>query len=434
MHYGATDSFEDNILAGGVVGDPGVGTLAAGTDATERNGEVTETITLGAKTCDYCTLQWIWAANGDGGSYLMCIDISITTDGQLPDFNAVPSEVGKLVAGALHRSMCRACAVHLLCHVPCMCRAFAVPCAVPCVRKGANVRRMCSRTLAGCHPMCQALRRRRCRRVSSRGRPLPRVTSEASPPVAQTTRRSPHPVAHSYFHLPTPRSRRLSPSLHFQPPPRRRHPPHPYPNFAGGRRRRRCGRPGDRRHRRSRRRGRRSLLVHQGALLAMALLTMALLTMASSTGTPRCGARRRGKAVTPCTKAKALCTQPVTLLHLGCTTCVRCGAGRYLRFILRYLPPQVRGKTAGPGAPPAALEAAPPPPPPAAPSDLPPGWQQAADPTTGTAARRKVAHWDIPPRLGASRHGSAAQRGLLGQTRWAPGCSQRSEAVPPRSP
>ena len=119
MHYGATDSFEDNILAGGVVGDPGEGTLAAGITDTEPNGEVTETITLGAKTCDYCTLQWIWAANGDGGSYLMCIDISITTDGQLPDFNAVPSEVGKLVAGALHRSMCRACAVHLLCHVPC---------------------------------------------------------------------------------------------------------------------------------------------------------------------------------------------------------------------------------------------------------------------------------------------------------------------------
>ena len=119
MHYGATDSFEDNILAGGVVGDPGEGTLAAGTDATERNGEVTETITLGAKTCDYCTLQWIWAANGDGGSYLMCIDISITANGQLPDFELVPSEVGNLVAGALHRPHAR---VHV---VPFMCSACA---------------------------------------------------------------------------------------------------------------------------------------------------------------------------------------------------------------------------------------------------------------------------------------------------------------------
>lgn len=104
MHYGATDSFEDNILAGGVAGDPGVGTLAAGTseDDPGRNGEVTATITLdAAKTCDYCTLQWIWAANNDGGSYLMCVDLSITADGQLPDFSAIPSEVGKLVAGVL---------------------------------------------------------------------------------------------------------------------------------------------------------------------------------------------------------------------------------------------------------------------------------------------------------------------------------------------
>ena len=126
MHYGATDSFEANILAGGVDGDPGVGTLAAGdatsdgngqiTDNTGRNGEVTETVTLDAtKTCDYCTLQWIWAANNDGGSYLMCVDISITEDGQLPNFNdpAIPSEVGKLVAGA-------APSLHCSMHVPCM--------------------------------------------------------------------------------------------------------------------------------------------------------------------------------------------------------------------------------------------------------------------------------------------------------------------------
>ena len=172
MHYGATDSFEDNILAGGVVGDPGEGTLAAGTDATERNGEVTETITLGAKTCDYCTLQWIWAANGDGGSYLMCIDISITANGQLPDFNAVPSEVGKLVAGtlhrsiapcaltltltltpSLHRSMCRARAVHCRAYpsatwgkrVPmCQARTLYIPC--PCPR----VRRVGAAAAAGC--------------------------------------------------------------------------------------------------------------------------------------------------------------------------------------------------------------------------------------------------------------------------------------------
>ena len=124
MHYGATDSFEANILAGGVAGDPGEGTLAAGTseDDPGRNGEVTATVTLDAtKTCDYCTLQWIWAANNDGGSYLMCVDISITEDGQLPNFNdpAIPSEVGKLVAGA-------APSLHCSMHAPCMCRACAL--------------------------------------------------------------------------------------------------------------------------------------------------------------------------------------------------------------------------------------------------------------------------------------------------------------------
>ena len=113
MHYGATDTFTNNILAGGLVGDPGVGTLAAGTVGTTESGDlVTETITLPAKTCDFCTLQWIWAANNDGGSYLMCVDISTTDNGQLPDFNAIPSEVGKLVAGALL--------------VPCMCHSCAV--------------------------------------------------------------------------------------------------------------------------------------------------------------------------------------------------------------------------------------------------------------------------------------------------------------------
>ena len=49
---------------------------------------ISTTVTLPAgKLCDYCTLQWIWAARGDGGSYLACADISITTTGLLPDFD-----------------------------------------------------------------------------------------------------------------------------------------------------------------------------------------------------------------------------------------------------------------------------------------------------------------------------------------------------------
>ena len=47
---------------------------------------------------------------------------------------------------------------------------------------------------------------------------------------------------------------------------------------------------------------------------------------------------------------------------------------------------KVRGKAAGPGAPPPKATntaVAVPPPPPGPPSDLPPGWQEAKDPATG---------------------------------------------------
>ena len=58
VHYGAGDSFADNILAGGVVG--------SGTPNTVSAALLSSTVTLPAgKLCDYCTLQWIWAANQD---------------------------------------------------------------------------------------------------------------------------------------------------------------------------------------------------------------------------------------------------------------------------------------------------------------------------------------------------------------------------------
>ena len=79
-------------------------------------------------------------------------------------------------------------------------------------------------------------------------------------------------------------------------------------------------------------------------------------------------------------------------------------------------PPQVRGKTAGPGAPPPTPAAAPPPPPPEAPSDLPEGWEEAPDPTTGTAAGRQVVRLGVGlARLG----GTASLDPLVGR----PGCS-----------
>ena len=33
------------------------------------------------KTCTNCVLQWIWDAVEDGGHYVQCVDMAITTDG-----------------------------------------------------------------------------------------------------------------------------------------------------------------------------------------------------------------------------------------------------------------------------------------------------------------------------------------------------------------
>ena len=55
IHYGAGDSFAQNILAGGVVGDPPYTIVSAGEGPT--NGLITQTVTLPlGKTCDYCQL------------------------------------------------------------------------------------------------------------------------------------------------------------------------------------------------------------------------------------------------------------------------------------------------------------------------------------------------------------------------------------------
>ena len=76
----------------------------------------------------------------------------------------------------------------------------------------------------------------------------------------------------------------------------------------------------------------------------------------------------------------------------------------------------MRGKSAGPGAPPPTPAAAPPPPPPEVPSDLPEGWEEAPDPTTGTAAGRQVVRLGV----GLARLGGAASLDpLVGR----PGCS-----------
>ena len=102
LHYSAADSFKDNILAGRAVGDTvnANAKVAAGGPNDQADALVTETITLPAgKTCDYCTLQWMWSAQADGGSYIGCADIAITADGQLPDYTALPPQKGNILNG-----------------------------------------------------------------------------------------------------------------------------------------------------------------------------------------------------------------------------------------------------------------------------------------------------------------------------------------------
>ncbi len=91
-HFRAGDSFDDNILAGGVEGSGDPGTLSA--DALE----VTVTLPRG-KSCDYCAIQWIWAARQDGGSYIGCADVAITDDGTLPDYDEIAMERGNVLPG-----------------------------------------------------------------------------------------------------------------------------------------------------------------------------------------------------------------------------------------------------------------------------------------------------------------------------------------------
>ena len=100
IHYGAADSFAQNILAGGLTGDPPFTPVSAGPEAAVTNSIQTQSITLPpGKTCDYCTLQWVWAAQQDGGSYIGCADISITTNGALPNFAALPPQTGNVLPG-----------------------------------------------------------------------------------------------------------------------------------------------------------------------------------------------------------------------------------------------------------------------------------------------------------------------------------------------
>ena len=68
IHYDDQDSFGCNILAGGLDGDPNFDPytkathLSAGPVDAPANTLVSTIVTLPNKTCDYCVLQWVWAA------------------------------------------------------------------------------------------------------------------------------------------------------------------------------------------------------------------------------------------------------------------------------------------------------------------------------------------------------------------------------------
>lgn len=97
MHFSPDDSFEQNILAGGVVGDAPYDVLAAGPTTVIPVDTIplqVQKVTLPMKTCDYCVLQWVWGAENDGGTYIGCADISIKDGGGLPDFSSLQSQAG----------------------------------------------------------------------------------------------------------------------------------------------------------------------------------------------------------------------------------------------------------------------------------------------------------------------------------------------------
>lgn len=92
VHYGPGDSFAQNILAGGVINSGQPNTVSADL--------LTTTVQLPAgKVSDYATIQWVWSANQDGGSYIGCADVAITANGALPT-NYVPNaRQGEVLSG-----------------------------------------------------------------------------------------------------------------------------------------------------------------------------------------------------------------------------------------------------------------------------------------------------------------------------------------------
>mmetsp|Transcript_43046 Transcript_43046/g.113071 ORF Transcript_43046/g.113071 Transcript_43046/m.113071 type:complete len:408 (+) Transcript_43046:64-1287(+) len=90
LHYSETDSFDCNVLADRV---------QAGPDIPDQNTEPPQEVTVSVdlppdKYCDYCVLQFMWAAKNDDGFYISCADIAITTNGLIKTEQEYNSFIG----------------------------------------------------------------------------------------------------------------------------------------------------------------------------------------------------------------------------------------------------------------------------------------------------------------------------------------------------
>jgi len=99
VHYAPADSFEQNVLSGGI-GEADYLKLPVAPNGADVGifGDVVRIPE--EKTCAYCTLQFVWAARAQDEFYISCADIAITKDGRFPDFDdpAIESQVGKALA------------------------------------------------------------------------------------------------------------------------------------------------------------------------------------------------------------------------------------------------------------------------------------------------------------------------------------------------
>lgn len=94
LHYAEEDSFDCNVMLDEVQAGPDrpdseISRRGPGQGGVERDPYImTASFDLPPdKTCDYCVLQFMWAAQNDDGFYISCADVAITSTGLLPTYD-----------------------------------------------------------------------------------------------------------------------------------------------------------------------------------------------------------------------------------------------------------------------------------------------------------------------------------------------------------